>query len=61
MKEKAIDGLVHVGPSKSDKKLFTYQISKTIDEIKSNSKSHYYPSDMKKVLEEARIRMENLL
>ena len=52
MKDKAIDGVVHVGPSKSDEKLFTYQISKTIDEIKSNSKSHYYPTNMKKVLEE---------
>ena len=54
MNEKIIDGVIHVGPSEKNKSLFKYKISKSISEIKTNTKSHYYPCDMKDVLTEVK-------
>lgn len=46
-----IDGVIHVKEDKSDNgKLFTYQISRSIDEIKDGAKTKYYPVELSEVL-----------
>jgi coenzyme F420-reducing hydrogenase beta subunit len=52
-KNKKIDGVIHVHKVEANKNggvLFKYQISKTIDEIKTNAKSRYYPVELSEVL-----------
>ncbi|NQQ99218.1 coenzyme F420 hydrogenase [Streptococcus suis] len=46
-----IDGVIHVKEDKGENgKLFSYQISRNIDEIKSGAKTKYYPVELSEVL-----------
>lgn len=50
LKEKIVDAVIHVKPSKKNKLLFEYQISNNLDEIIEGATSKYYPVEMSKVL-----------
>lgn len=47
-----VDGVIHVkeNPDKSSPIMFQYDISRSIDEIKTGSKTRYYPVEFSKVL-----------
>lgn len=46
-----IDGVIHVKEEKSNNgKLFSYQISRNLDEIKDGAKTKYYPVELSEVL-----------
>lgn len=46
-----IDSVIHVKEDKSDnEKLFSYQVSRSIEEIKEGAKSRYYPVELSEVL-----------
>ena len=46
-----VDGVIHVKEDKSSNgKLFSYQISRSIDEIKNGAKTKYYPVELSEVL-----------
>lgn len=47
LEQRKIDGVIHMktAPAKSGK-LFTYQLSRTTDEITSGAKSRYYPGEL---------------
>lgn len=46
-----IDGVIHVKEDKSNnEKLFSYQISRSLDEIKDGAKTKYYPVELSEVL-----------
>lgn len=46
-----IDGVIHVKEDKSNnEKLFSYQISRSLDEIKDGAKTKYYPVELSGVL-----------
>ncbi len=45
-----IDGFIHVKKSSNKDLLFEYGVSRTIDEIRSGSKSRYYPAQLSEVL-----------
>lgn len=46
-----IDGIIHVKEDRSSSdKLFSYQISRSIDEIKDGAKTKYYPVELSEVL-----------
>lgn len=49
LKTKIVDYVVHVGPVLGSAN-FEYKISKSISELKENSKSHYHPTSMEKVI-----------
>lgn len=43
-------------PTDDDKRLFHYKLSTTIEEVKSSSKSRYYPIELSEVIEEIRTK-----
>jgi len=45
-----IDGVIHVGETGRKGELFEYRISETLDEIRLNAKSRYYPVHMDEVI-----------
>ena len=48
-----VDAVIHVKPRQpndQDRRLFTYAVSHTANEIQSGAKSHYYPIEMSEVL-----------
>lgn len=49
-----IDGVVHLKPGGADGQLFTYQISRTEQEIRAGAKSRYFPGELSSVLREIR-------
>lgn len=51
-----VDGVAHVVPADPQKKgrLFTYRISRSIDELSAGAKSRYYPVELSSVLREIR-------
>lgn len=49
-----IDGLVHVKPSPAGGPLFTYQLSRTAEQIRAGASSRYYPVELSAVLAEVR-------
>ena len=52
-----IDGVAHVGPhtpTADQPVLFNYTVSRSVEEIRSRSKSRYYPIELSQVLEEIR-------
>lgn len=50
--EELVDGIIHVkSNTMEDKPLFEYGISSTIDELKKEAKSKYYPIEMSGVIE----------
>jgi coenzyme F420 hydrogenase subunit beta len=54
-----VDGVIHVQqrhPSKSDPRLFSYQLSTTIEQVNNGAKSRYYPVEMSEVLQLIRQR-----
>ncbi len=53
LKRHIIDAIVHVHPRKpdaSDHRLFQYQISNSVGDIRKGAKSHYYPVEMSEVI-----------
>lgn len=50
MSQGEIDGVIHVGETGQVGNLFEYRISTTLDEIKNNAKSRYYPVHMNDIL-----------
>src|SRR5690606_5696927 len=49
-----VDGIIHVHSksySDDDPRLFKYGISRSLEEIKNNSKSRYYPIELSEVLD----------
>lgn len=53
LENKIIDGVIHVKKNKDVESeiLFTYEISRTIEEVQSGAKTKYYPVELSKVLE----------
>ncbi|HCE8749888.1 Coenzyme F420 hydrogenase/dehydrogenase, beta subunit C-terminal domain [Citrobacter amalonaticus] len=51
MSKKLIDGVIHVGASKSNEQLYTYSISESIEDIKLKTRSQYYPTKFDNALE----------
>lgn len=49
-----ITGVIHMCPSDSDA-LFTYQISRTVDELRRGSRTRYYPGSLHASLEDVRV------
>lgn len=45
-----VDGVIHVKESNSNEKLFEYQISRTIEEVREGAKTKYYPVELSEVL-----------
>ena len=59
LKEGWVDYVIHVQPRKpsdNDSRLFHYQISTTIEQVKNGAKSRYYPIEMSEVMREVRER-----
>ncbi|WP_392531335.1 Coenzyme F420 hydrogenase/dehydrogenase, beta subunit C-terminal domain [Nostoc sp. C117] len=54
-----VDGVIHVHqrhPSESDPRLFSYQLSTTIEQVQNGAKSRYYPVEMSEVIQLIRER-----
>lgn len=51
MSKKLIDGVIHVGLSKSSEQLYSYSISESIEEINVKTRSQYYPTRFDDALE----------
>lgn len=51
---KLIDGVIHVRSTNEEGKLFKYQISTSIEQIKEGAKSKYYPIELSEVLHDIR-------
>ncbi|MBU7583283.1 MAG: Coenzyme F420 hydrogenase/dehydrogenase, beta subunit C-terminal domain [Nostoc sp. TH1S01] len=54
LSEGLVDGVIHVKPctpSPTDPRLFKYQISKTIEEVRNGAKSRYYPIEISEVIQ----------
>ncbi|BBD60666.1 hypothetical protein NIES2109_34650 [Nostoc sp. HK-01] len=54
LSEGLVDGVIHVKPctpSPTDPRLFNYQISKTIEEVRNGAKSRYYPIEISEVIQ----------
>ena len=52
-----IDGAIHIvphAPTATDRSLFNYRLSRTVQEIKGGAKSRYYPIEFSSVLQEVR-------
>jgi coenzyme F420-reducing hydrogenase beta subunit len=45
-----IDGVIHVGESKDEGRLFSYALSQTRDELLGRRKSQYYPTEFSEVM-----------
>jgi len=59
LNRKWVDHVIHVRPrvpNGEDPRLFSYQISSTVGEVRLGAKSHYYPIEMSEVLR--RVRQE---
>ncbi|MFP5272028.1 Coenzyme F420 hydrogenase/dehydrogenase, beta subunit C-terminal domain [Coleofasciculus sp.] len=57
MLEGLVDRVIHVQPrhpSEDDPRLFHYQISTTIEQVKQGAKSRYYPIEMSEVIRQVR-------
>ncbi|MEQ8999268.1 MAG: Coenzyme F420 hydrogenase/dehydrogenase, beta subunit C-terminal domain [Coleofasciculus sp. B1-GNL1-01] len=57
MLEGLVDRVIHVQPrhpSEDDSRLFHYQISTTIEQVKRGAKSRYYPIEMSEVIRQVR-------
>lgn len=57
-----IDGVIHVkqrNPSDNDGRLFHYQLSTTVEEVRQGAKTRYYPIEMSEVIELIRNRPGN--
>ncbi|MFN6468545.1 MAG: Coenzyme F420 hydrogenase/dehydrogenase, beta subunit C-terminal domain [Nostoc sp. SerVER01] len=57
-----VDGVIHVHqrhPSKSDPRLFSYQLSTTTQQVHNGAKSRYYPVEMSEVIQLIRERPGN--
>ena len=53
----AVDGIAHVVPTDAETgRLFSYRISRSLDELGAGAKSRYYPVDLSQVLSEIRAR-----
>lgn len=55
LNENLIDGVIHVKdriPTQEDKRLFSYQISKNVEEINKGAKSKYYPIELSEAIHE---------
>jgi coenzyme F420-reducing hydrogenase beta subunit len=54
----AVDGVAHVAPAdpKRDGRLFSYRISRSLDDLSEGAKSRYYPVELSSVLREIRER-----
>lgn len=52
LKKKHIDGVIHMHVSADKNKLFEYGISKTVKDIRNNTKTRYYPGELSKPLRE---------
>ncbi|AUT01313.1 coenzyme F420 hydrogenase [Nostoc sp. CENA543] len=54
-----VDGVIHIHqrhPSPTDPRLFHYQLSTTIEEVRNGAKSRYYPVEMSQVMQLIRER-----
>jgi len=49
-----IDGVVHLKPGGPEGQLFTYQISRSVDEVRAGAKTRYYPGELSSALREIR-------
>jgi len=47
-----VDGIVHMRTGGPEGQLFTYQISRTLEDIRAGAKSRYFPGEMSDVLRE---------
>lgn len=52
MEQGEIDAVIHVGATDDNGNMFRYMISNSLSELKSNSKSRYYPTHFDSALEE---------
>jgi coenzyme F420-reducing hydrogenase beta subunit len=51
LEENLVDGIIHVKEVDNSDKLFSYQISRNINELKKGSKSKYYPIESSEMIE----------
>ena len=54
LNENLIDGVLHVQqrqPTKTDPRLFEYQLSSTLEQVQNGSKSRYYPVELSQVMQ----------
>ncbi|HDW0987042.1 TPA: Coenzyme F420 hydrogenase/dehydrogenase, beta subunit C-terminal domain, partial [Escherichia coli] len=51
LKNNMIDGVIHVGKSKSSEQIYSYTISESIKEVQDNTRSQYYPTKFDCALE----------
>jgi coenzyme F420-reducing hydrogenase beta subunit len=59
LKEGLVDGVLHVHqrqPSETDPRLFKYQLSTTLEQVRHGSKSRYYPIEMSEIIQIIRDR-----
>lgn len=59
LKEGLVDGVLHVHqrqPSETDPRLFQYQLSTTLEQVRHGSKSRYYPIEMSEIIQIIRDR-----
>lgn len=56
LRTKQVDAVAHVGPAdpKSERRFFRYGVSRSPEDLRSGSKSRYYPVDLSEVLREIR-------
>lgn len=54
MKRGEIDGVVHLKEGGPEGQLFTYQVSRSVDEVRAGAKTRYYPGELSTVLREIR-------
>ncbi|WP_018930675.1 Coenzyme F420 hydrogenase/dehydrogenase, beta subunit C-terminal domain [Gracilibacillus lacisalsi] len=50
LKNDLVDGIIHIKPSKEEKKLFEYSISYNEGELSNGAKSKYYPIELSEVV-----------
>jgi coenzyme F420-reducing hydrogenase beta subunit len=59
MNEGLVDGVIHVHqrrPSENDPRLFHYQLSTTVEQVRNGAKSRYYPVELSKMMQIIRER-----
>ncbi|KKN19487.1 hypothetical protein LCGC14_0945280 [marine sediment metagenome] len=50
LKNRQVDGVIHINPCYTPGTLFKYSISENVNHIRNGSGSHYYPIDLSKIL-----------
>jgi coenzyme F420-reducing hydrogenase beta subunit len=64
LKEGLVDGVLHVHqrqPSETDPRLFKYQLSTTLEQVRHGSKSRYYPIEMSEIIQINRTQLSKAI